>query len=531
MTGIRDIAPKYIDVNFVDTTYEDSARNKAMKNGIRRSKIGNMQVYWGMRIGYGDKSTTIAAFEADSQKVVEYKIISALRGLSKSEKPVLYILSSLPVVGVSAKDVGVRPDWEFVAQLRKIFDVKSLPQDFFAIPSDAAAIAVIHPKSLGDQSLQAIDRYMFRGGRCFLALDSFARAELSFMNSIVYDVDEIQLSSNLEALLNSYGVKFSRNRIVGDSLLAAKVKMVGRIIDYPFFMKLGHEQMDASLKITAFIDDMLYAEGGFFNLTKLAEGLKFQPLLTTTAASGSIESVLVNFQRPEDLMSSLVVDENKYLLSGMLTGFFPAVFEENKSEPGQKGSLIFIGDVDMLHDKNMVEQVYSKSFAFKKPKNDNLEFVIGALEFLGGSENLFSIRSRDRIFRSFDALTLAVKAADAFLPIRKRRLQGDLKLIRENLEFVEERSQMGSESDNDIAEAASLRYEEAAIVKMINHLGERRDQEKFFVVLPVIIIQLLLIPLCFLIPYVVFGSGFFARHFRHNRRRSSERRVEERRLG
>ena len=63
--------------------------------------------------------------------------------------------------------------------------------------------------------------------------------------------------------------------------------------------------------------------------------------------------------------------------------------------------MIVVADVDFMADQNSVDQFQLGPQVIIRPKNDNLSFVINAVDYLGGDEDLISIRSRGKIARPF----------------------------------------------------------------------------------------------------------------------------------
>ena len=528
---LSEAANGRVRLKLYDTTTNFEARMLALENGILRQNILSHSIFWGMKLEYRNSTETIQLFESDTQKFVEYEIVSAIHNLIHDKKPIIYLMSPLPLMTLE-NGSSSGEDWSIIQHLQRSFDVRLLDSQIEEVPEDASVLALVHPKNLSNPTLMAIDRYLVKGGNMFLALDSFARVELSSLSSRSYDAEEIKLSSHLEPLLENYGLRFSPLMMVGDRKLASKVNMVGKILDYPYFMEVGREELSKSFKITSFLEKVLYAEGGFFEVKNLPSTLKMNPFLTSSEASGEIEAGLANFRRPEDLVAALKPKQGRHLLGGVLSGTFPPYFEENANLKAVPGKIAFIGDVDMLHDKNTVVQVHSRRFAYKKPKNDNLEMIIGLFEFLGGSENLFSIRSRDRIFRSFDSLKLAVSEETTSDRRRKSILLGDLKNIRQRINQLEEKAHSSSIAELHGDEAKSLRQEEAYILGMAKEIEDALKATKYRLIFPVVLVQLILLPLLFLsILYFrrfrlkAWLSGMFVEHENYG----GERRIKDRR--
>ena len=99
--------------------------------------------------------------------------------------------------------------WVFISQLEKVARIVNIGTDVNQIPDEIEELIIVHPKNLSEKSLYSIDQFLMRGGRLFIAVDSYASVDQPVPNpqnpmaSISYS-----RSSNLEKLFKAWGVEF-----------------------------------------------------------------------------------------------------------------------------------------------------------------------------------------------------------------------------------------------------------------------------------------------------------------------------------
>ena len=127
---------------------------------------------------------TIEIFKPDRKQFIEYDISSLIESAITREKKRLGILSSLPITGDDDYAARMKqmqgqpaaPSWHFVTQLRQQYDVTNFAPDAKEI-SRIDMLLVIHPKSLSQETLFAIDQYVVTGGKIIVCADPHSIAD------------------------------------------------------------------------------------------------------------------------------------------------------------------------------------------------------------------------------------------------------------------------------------------------------------------------------------------------------------------
>ncbi|HHO69310.1 MAG TPA: ABC transporter, partial [Gammaproteobacteria bacterium] len=162
------------------------AEEQAVRYGMQGIPvdIAGSQAYFGL-VGsnpVGD-IRRIAFFQPDQEDTLEYQLSRLIYGLAHPDKPVVGLLSGLPM------EAGARPDdpllgeqaqdWFTLSQMKQSFDVRSLDTTVDRIPAGLDVLMIVHPRGLSKKTLFAIDQYVLDGGRALVFVDGFSEADHS----------------------------------------------------------------------------------------------------------------------------------------------------------------------------------------------------------------------------------------------------------------------------------------------------------------------------------------------------------------
>jgi ABC-type uncharacterized transport system involved in gliding motility auxiliary subunit len=198
--------------------------------------------------------------------------------------------------------------------------------------------------------------------------------------------------------------------------------------------------------------------------------------------------------------------------------------EEKTAESGDKeeprglkeslepGTVILVGDADMLYDRFCVRELSFFGFTAHQPVNDNLALVANILEQISGSPALVTIRTRGKTQRPFDVVVELQKKAQAQYMAEERRLQDELQTAQQQLNELQ--------AKKDDAQRFILSPEQKAKIdefqeKVLDTKGKlrvvrrnlREDIEQLGIRLK--IVNILLMPV--LVALAGVGFGFYRR--------------------
>ncbi len=151
---------------------------------------------------------------------------------------------------------------------------------------------------------------------------------------------------------------------------------------------------------TATLQSINVSTAGFFQLAKDSKS-KLTPLIQTSADAMSVASEKLKFlPDPSQLLVDYKPDGDQPLvIAGRLEGKFTSAFPERKedghlAEARGDGEIILVADTDVLTNRLwvQVQSIYGQQVmnAF----SNNGDFIFNAIDNLGGSSDLISIRGR-----------------------------------------------------------------------------------------------------------------------------------------
>ena len=431
LTEYKQAAKGKIIIEKYDPEPDSDAEDSAKLDGVQGAPLSNGEpFYLGLAVSLLDSKEAIPFCQPNRERLLEYDISRAITRVVTPEKPVVGVMSSLPVFGAPSNpmmmQMGQRgqPAWAVIGELQTDFTVKHVEMSADKIDDDIKVLVVIHPKDITDAAQYAIDQFVLRGGKLIAFLDA---------NSLVDSRNQQNPmmgqmgggGSSLAKLLKAWGITFENTKVVADMNFKMEVGGGnGAPTQRPTWLSITSEGLDTNDVVTSQIDNIWYFSGGAFSGTP-ADGLKETVLLRSTADSGLVEGFLANLA-PESAMKDFKSGGKDLTLALRLTGKFKTAFpdgkpEEKKTEETKAGetkpeekkaddslkasktdtTVILVGDSDMIYDNFTVQDTPTPFGNMRRQLNANLNFVQNAVEQLAGDSNLIGVRSRATLNRPF----------------------------------------------------------------------------------------------------------------------------------
>ena len=411
--------------------------------GIPVDAAGSLAYFGLAAVNEAGQWKGIAHFQSEQEETLEYELSKLIYGLTNPQRPVIGLMSKLPIDGSAANAyVGKTPEWFILSQLKRSFDVRMLDVDLDNIPDGVDVLMVVHPRNLGDKTLFAIDQFVLGGGRALLFLDAFSEADISIdrLEKKVEDFSTPLKDSIPLPLLNAWGVELVQGFVAGDRKAATRIKArIGGLergeVDYVAWLTLSKQNFNSSDFVTGKIQSLVMASSGVLRKSGNVDTV-FTPLVETSDQSMPIDAASIQFfTSPEELLQMYMPGGEPFTLAARINGnvrsAFPDGIEGGDNVQRLKQSVepinvIIVADTDMLRDMFWVsfQDFYGKRAAM--PSADNDIFVINALDNLSGSNDLISLRSRGRSARPFVKVADLRAAADQQYRIKERILQEKL---------------------------------------------------------------------------------------------------------
>jgi len=458
---VRDLLNEYaaesggkIKLTVIEPEPFSEAEDQAVASGLQGVPISNAgdQAYFGL-VGTNavDDQRVIPFFQDDRENSLEYDITKLIYNLANPKKPVIGILTGLPLFGTPTQQQAPRP-WAITSAMREFFEVRNLSLEMDKIDPAIDVLMVIHPKNLGEQTLYAIDQYLLGGGKAMLFVDPMAEADNAQpdpQNPMAMPA----VSSNLSKLLDAWKVSVTEGKIVGDINLAMRVQTRGArgVHEATFlpWLRLQKPNFNGEDFATNQLDTVNIATAGAIERQE-GSTLTFTPLLETTEDTMLIDSQRMLFQQdPESLLNDFVSEHKKRTLAVRLSGTAKSAFpdglpgKKTDDRPGAPASgnalkegkinAILVADTDLLSDYMWIRT--QSFFGVDVPQTlaSNGDFVINALDNLSGNNDLISLRTRGNYSRPFTTVDKIRRTAESEFRDRERELQTKLEETEKRL--------------------------------------------------------------------------------------------------
>lgn len=483
-----------------DSDAEDSARLDGIESQMTQS---GDRFYLGLSVSLLDAKAALPFLAPNRERLLEYDIARAIARVVKPQKPVVGIMTPLPVFGGPANPMmqmgqrGTEP-WAVLNELKADFEVKRVDMASEKIDDDIQVLLVIHPKDITDKAQYAIDQFVMRGGKLVAFLDPVSLTDSRPQGNMPFNMPGA--ASNLEKLLTAWGIKFDTTKVVAD--LNFKMQLLGQRnqpVEAPAFLavnKLGINGQDIA---TSELNTLWLPLAGAFSGTPV-EGLRQTVLLHSTKESQLVDGFMANLSG-ESILKEFKSSGTEHPLAVRLQGKFKTAFPEGK--PGEKKEeaktdgaapagteslketkeenvVVLVGDADFLYDRFAIREVPSIFGTLLMPANANLNFVQNLVEQMAGDSALIAVRSRATVSRPFTLVKKMQAAAQERYQAEIKKLEDNLAETQRRLNELQQSKEKGQRfilSPEQQREIANFRKQEAATREALKKLRKefRRD--------------------------------------------------------
>ena len=419
---------------------------------------------------------TLPLLHPQQADALEYEVTKLVYRLAHPKKRLVGVISDLPIEGgAPAGQPGGRatPAWLSVAQLKELFDLKTLPRDSAAIDPDIDTLLLIHPKDLPQQTLYAIDQFVLRGGKALVFVDPLAeedRPEPDPRNPMVMP----KTDSNLEPLFAAWGLRMASDKVVGDPDDAVRVNFSSergpQEVDYLPWLQLREARLNKDDFVTNHLAGINVGSAGYLEAVKDAK-TTLTPLLRSGPGSGLLDrDAIVIVRDPNGLRENFKPGTGGYVLAARVSGpansAFPNGAPKADSKPAEGAAaepakpatppaehlasakngidVIVVADTDILTDRFWVRMERFLGSQVPSPFANNADFLVNAVDNLGGNDDLISLRSRGEYARPFEVVEQIKREAEGQFRAQEKELQAKLKETEEKLRDLRKRPDAGN---------------------------------------------------------------------------------------
>jgi ABC-type uncharacterized transport system involved in gliding motility auxiliary subunit len=446
---------------------DSDAEESATLDGIEGQQLNTGEkFYLGLSVSQLDDKVAIPVLTPERERLLEYDLTRAVARVSTAKKPVVGVMSGVPVFGrglsplAMQEQKGLTEPWVLISELKRDFELKEVALTAEKIDPEIKVLLVIHPRDISDVTQYAIDQFIMRGGKLIAFIDPFMYFDQQRdMQNPLGGTQAGQ--SSLPALMKSWGFEMDMSKVLAD--LTYTSGEGPRLL--PTLLNLTGSALNSEDPVTSQVGSLLYAFGGYLK-GKPAAGLSMTVLAKSSPNNMPVDLIIATLTG-EPATKGFQPTNVEQPLAIRLSGKFKSAFPDGKpkdpyadmkkdkekeaeakkpeaaephlKESKEENTLVLVADADMLTDNAAVDiqDVFGQRVVV--PRNGNLNLAQSVVEQLASDHNLIGLRSRAAFTRPLTVVRqMESKAQEAYLG-KIKALEDDLMETQKKLEDIQKR--------------------------------------------------------------------------------------------
>ena len=472
LNEFRQASHGNIEIKKYDPEPDSDAEDLANLDGVEGKMLPTGEkIYLGLAVSLDPQKAALPFLPLDREKLLEYDISRAISQVFSTNRSVIGVMTPLPILGAAMNPMMMRmgqqgqDPWAFITELKRDFEVKTVPMEAEKIDDDIKVLLVVHPKEIKDSAQYAIDQFVMRGGKLIACLDPMSLADQQKSQNPMMPAMPGG-ASNLDKLLKAWGVTFEATKVAADMNYARKLQTRGNQTEIvPTLLFLTGEGINKDDVVTSQTDEVLFVFPGVFTGTPAA-GLKQTVLLKTSKQSQLVEPFLASMS-PSKIVDEFKASDSQYSLAVRLEGKFKTAYPDGKPEAPKTGdekkdeakpedkakdtlketkgdnAVLLIGDTDWLSDQFSVQIQNFFGQKIIQPRNSNLALVQNVVEQFSGDQNLIGVRSRATLNRPFTVVQKMQAEANARYQAEIAKLQKEVEEVNQKVNELQGKKEAG----------------------------------------------------------------------------------------
>lgn len=448
-------SPGKINLHVVDPVPFSEVEDQANQYGLTAATIGSIgdAIYLGLAATNAlDDQQVIAFFDPQKEKFLEYEISKLLHQLSQPDPVKVSLVSDLPLTGGQNPMNGrFDPEWTFLTQLKQLYDVEIVNNSAQSLPENSDVVVLVHPKELNEALLYEIDQYAMAGGKLLIFVDPNNESDPMAMMAGMGAMVGVN-SSDLATIFDAWGIQFNAQEVLLDAELGLDIRTAdGGVTRHFGFVGIETAQLDRNDVTTSSLEVINGASFGVFSMPTGSQ-ITMSPLMFSSQNSDLADGQSYSTSRdPEAISKGFENSNQQYVLAARLTGPANSAYEsapdaDSKEHVTQTNDLnvIVVGDTDLLADRFWVQQSNFFGQTVFTPFANNGDFITNAVENLGGSSALISIRSRGTFARPYTTVDALTVEAERKFREQEQLLEAQLNETEQQLEQLQSQQAEGT---------------------------------------------------------------------------------------
>ncbi|MDB5413748.1 MAG: transporter [Rubritepida sp.] len=426
-------------IEFFDPEPFSDIEDRAIALGLQGVPVdqGGEQVYFGLSAAnQTDEERNIPFFQPERERFLEADLTRLIYELSNPTKPVIGVMSPLPLNGdpraMMMRQPALAQPQVVMRQLREQFTVQDIAFDVQVIPANVQVLLLAHPQNMPEAAQYAVDQFVMRGGKLFLMIDP--HSEMQATRPAPGGQPPTNTASSLPRLLDAWGIEAPSDRVVLDLRGAWRVRAAPtdrvQAVDYIAWFNLQGDSVNRQEIATAQVEQVTVGSAGYL-AARENSGIEFIPLLTSSAQSMLVDAAKVRTEpSPTRLLADFRADGERRVIAARIRGNLrsafpdgppaaaegverPADFPAHLARSEGPANIVVANDTDILEDRFWVrvQDFFGQQVA--TPFSGNGSFMVNLMDTLAGSDAMISLRSRGEGQRPFELVENIRRQADA----------------------------------------------------------------------------------------------------------------------
>ena len=491
-----------IRLEFYDPEPFSDTEDRALAYGLQGVPLdqAGVQVYFGLAASnLEDDERSITFFQPERERFLEYDLTKLIYDLSNPKRPVIGVMSSLPLDGdprammaaMRGQPAAGGQPYASTMLLRQTNQVKTVATDAQVIDPDIQVLLVAEAQNLSDATLYAIDQFVMRGGRLMAMVDPWSEAMAATPSPT--GMPPTDTGSNLKKLFDAWGIVFDPNKVVGDLTGAWRVRASPdervQAVNYVAWFNI-RDGINHDDPATADLQQVTVASAGALGKEPNAS-IEFTPLLSSSARSGEIPVDQVKMPNPGKILADFKPEGGPRVIAARIRGTLksafsgppelakdqkrPENFPDYKAQTDGAANLVVVSDSDILADRFWVRTSDFFGQQTAMPFSDNGPFVANLIGTLAGGDALIGLRSRGDTNHPFILVNAMQSDAEAKFRQTEQSLQKHLDDTEKQLRTLRQ-GPGGEGNEQTNAQAVITPEQRAAIDAARTDIVDTRQQ-------------------------------------------------------
>lgn len=512
LTEYQQISHGKLNVKRLDPKPDSDAEDSANLDGVEGQMLqSGEQIFLGLAIEFVGQKVALPFLTPDRERLLEYDITRAIAGVLTEKKPVIGVMSSLPVFGMAFNPMMAQmgrqqqqDPWMFITELKRDFDVEEVETTTEHIDDKYKVLLVVHPKGFTDKTQYAIDQFVLRGGKLIVLVDPSAVIDRQAGSNPM--MGSMAGSSSLDKLFSAWGVTMESGKVVADmnhpTQLGGRNGMPEENVTV---LSLSEDALNKDDVLTGQSDTLLLPFTGAFSGTSAA-GLQETVLVKSSSRSQMVESFIAQMSG-ENIVKDFKSGDKELPIAVRLSGKFKTAFPDGKPKDdaadkdkpeGEKkpeakpedslkesksdNAVLLVADVDWINDQFCVRVQNFFGQRIAMPISGNLGLLQAMVEQFAGDSSLIHVRSRATQDRPFTVINKMVADANERYQSKIKELEGSLADAQRKLNELQQKKEKGQQrlilSPEQQKEIQDFRKKEAEINKQLKEERKKLNREK-----------------------------------------------------